>query len=71
MLMKLHGAGIKSFSQIQRIQKVAFQFWLAGLICNIVAGGYTLNTVHSNKSVTEKSVEEKKREDRYVISIRC
>jgi len=61
----LHAAGIKSFSQVQKIQKIAFQFWLAGLLCNIVAGGYTLQTVLSNKS--EKSDEEKKKQQKYFL----
>ena len=61
----MHAAGIKSFAQINRIQKVAFQFWLAGLLCNIAAGTYTLTTLHMNaskSSTTEKTAEEKKRD---------
>jgi hypothetical protein len=66
----LHASGIKSFAQINRIQKVAFQFWLAGLLCNIAAGTYTLTTVHMNatksSSSTEKTAEEKKRDAKSV-----
>jgi hypothetical protein len=66
---KLHAAGIKSFSQIKRIQRVAFQFWLAGLVCNIVAGSYTLSTI-SNKKSGEKTAEDYKREARYISFLR-
>ena len=66
--VKIHAAGIKSFAHIQRIQKIAFQFWLAGLLCNIAAGSYTLTTVYTNaKSSGEKSPEEKKKESKYTV----
>jgi peroxin-11B len=64
--VQVHAAGIKSFSHISRIQKLASQLWLVGLLCNIAAGTYTLKILDSNakSSTIEKTAEEKKRNER-------
>jgi len=64
----LHAAGIKTFSQVQKLQKIAFQFWLAGLLCNIASAGYTLQTVYANK--TEKSADEKKKQSKELYAVK-
>ena len=58
--------GIRKFSAAARLQQEAYKAWLAGLLCNIVAGVYTLwNMKYENKQMEEsadaaKAVEMKK-----------
>lgn len=52
--------GIRKFSAAARLQQEAYKAWLAGLLCNIVAGVYTLwNMKYENKQMEESADAEK------------
>ncbi|KAH9810747.1 peroxisomal membrane protein PMP30B-like [Teratosphaeria destructans] len=65
-LTYLDAAGIKKWEGAARLQREAYKAWLAGLLCNVAAGVYTLyNLQLSVKKQTdsqdaEKAVEVKK-----------
>jgi hypothetical protein len=71
--------GIRKFDGAARLQKEAYRAWLAGLLCNVVAGVYALynNQLEVKKqkesSDAEKAVEVKKLERlvHFWISIDC
>ncbi len=60
--------GIRKFEGAARLQKEAYRAWLAGLLCNVAAGVYTLYHMQlemkrqSQSSDAEKHVEVKRLE---------
>lgn len=42
MLTYPDAAGIRKWESAKRIQREAYRFWMAGLLCSIASGGYTL-----------------------------
>ena len=58
--------GIRKFEGAARLQREAYKAWLAGLMCNVVAGIYTLynmqieQTTQTESADAEKAVELKK-----------
>ena len=60
--------GVRKFEGAARLQKEAYRAWLAGLLCNVVAGVYQLYNLQmaarkNTESVdAEKAVEKKKLE---------
>jgi peroxin-11B len=67
-LTYLDNVGIRKFEGAARLQREAYRAWLAGLLCNVVAGVYTLYNLRTaaKKQVdsqdAEKAVELKKLE---------
>jgi hypothetical protein len=65
--------GIRKFEGAARLQREAYRAWLAGLLCNVVAGVYTLYNMRvemkrqSESSDAEKHVEVKRLE-KYVFA---
>ncbi|EMD00130.1 hypothetical protein BAUCODRAFT_30591 [Baudoinia panamericana UAMH 10762] len=59
-------SGIKKFEAAARLQKEAYRAWLAGLLCNVAAGIYTLYNLQmaarkqADSQDAEKAVEAKK-----------
>ena len=64
----LDHVGIRKFEGAARIQREAYRAWLAGLLCNVVAGFYTLYNMQiemkkqTESADAEKAVEMKKLE---------
>ena len=48
-------SGIRKFEGAAKLQKQAYKAWLAGLLCNIVAGVYTLYNMKYETPKTEES----------------
>ena len=65
-LTYVHHVGIYKFEGAMRIQRDAFRAWLAGLLCNVAAGIYTLYNMrreereHTESADAEKAVELKR-----------
>lgn len=65
-------AGVKKFEGAARLAKEAYRAWLVGLMCNVLAGVYTLYNLREEKKRqagsqdAEKAVEMKKLE-RYAL----
>lgn len=64
--------GIRKLNSVKRLQKEAYRAWFAGLVCNLVAGVYTLVKLRQRRAAVddkeaEGKVEEKKLE-RYVVN---
>ncbi|KAF2764247.1 peroxisomal biogenesis factor 11 [Teratosphaeria nubilosa] len=65
-LTYLDAAGIKKWEGAARLQKEAYRAWLAGLLCNVAAGVYTLYNLQlaakkqTDSQDAEKAVEVKK-----------
>lgn len=72
--------GVRKFDGAARLQREAYRAWLAGLLCNVIAGVYTLYNLQmaakksKDSQDAEKAVELKKLE-KYVqflrLSTRC
>jgi len=64
----LDTVGIRKFEGAARLQKEAYRAWLAGLLCNVIAGVYQLYNLQiaarksSESADAEKAVERKKLE---------
>ena len=63
--------GIRKFEGAARLQKEAYRAWLAGLLCNVVAGVYQLYNLQmatrkNSESVDAEKAVEKKKLQRYV-----
>lgn len=62
----IDAAGIRKFSAAARLAKEAYRAWAFGLLCNLMAGGYTLYNLReaevraSKSGDAEKAVEVKK-----------
>ena len=62
----IHHVGIHKFEGAIRLQREAYKAWLAGLLCNVAAGIYTLYNMrreersHTESADAEKTVELKK-----------
>ncbi|KAK4549368.1 hypothetical protein LTR36_006365 [Oleoguttula mirabilis] len=62
----IDNAGIRKFEGAARLQKEAYRAWLAGLLCNVVAGVYTLYNLQvaakkkTDSADAEKTVDLKK-----------
>lgn len=67
--------GIKKFEGAARLQREAYRAWFAGLMCNVIAGVYTLYGLQQrareqkDSADAEKAVEAKKLE-KYVLLYR-
>ena len=65
-LTYIDSVGIRKFNGAARLQKEAYRAWLAGLLCNVVAGIYTLYNQqqeakkHEDSADAEKAVDLKK-----------
>ena len=64
--------GVRKFDGAARLQREAYRAWLAGLLCNVIAGVYTLYNLQmaakksKDSQDAEKAVELKKLE-KYVL----
>jgi peroxin-11B len=69
-LTYLDAAGIKKNPSAKEFGKIAYRAWLFGIVCNLIAGSYTLyNLSLRDKAVNKKDGEgvvESKRIERYV-----
>ena len=52
--------GIRKFNGAARLQKEAYRAWLAGLLCNVVAGIYTLWNQQQEAKRYEESADAEK-----------
>lgn len=66
----LDQSGIHKLKNGARIQREAYRFWLAGLLCNIVAGIYTLYTQQTQLKRYETSADAEKAVDMRKL-VRC
>ena len=80
MSVTFDSVGVRKFDGAARLQREAYRAWLAGLLCNVIAGVYTLYSLQmaakksKDSQDAEKAVELKKLE-KYVsflrLSMRC
>lgn len=66
-LTVLDAMGVRRSEGAKRLQREAYRFWMAGLVCNVVAGVYGLWVLGQrergvDRGVAEEKVEAKKME---------
>lgn len=66
-------AGIRKFEGAKRLQKEAYRAWVAGLVCNVAAGIYTLYNMRleakkQNESADAEKTVQLKTLEKYAVS---
>ena len=53
--VQLDASGIRPIASAKRLQQEAYRAWLAGLVCNALAGFYTLYQLRQKESALDKN----------------
>nr|POE75549.1 peroxisomal membrane protein 11 like [Quercus suber] len=56
----LDASGIRKFEAAARLQKEAYRAWLVGLVCNVLAGTYTLYNLRQAEQQQRRSADAEK-----------
>ena len=59
-LTYLDFAGVRKFDGAKRLQREAYKAWVAGLVCNVAAGLYTLYNMKNESQRNETSADAEK-----------
>lgn len=59
-LTYLDFAGVRKFESAKRMQREAYKAWVAGLVCNVAAGLYTLYNMQSEAKKNDASADAEK-----------
>ena len=55
MLLQLDATGIRPIASAKRLQQEAYRAWFVGLVCNAMAGFYTLYNLRQREASIDKN----------------